>query len=326
MPLSERKRSAEMTQYIVRRLLLSIPVLIVVSVLVFGGVRVIPGDVCRLVLQTPDVTQEQCNTVIKGLGLDKPFATQYLSWGGNVLRGDFGTSMISHRGVLAEIELRLPLTLELALLASLFGIGLALPIGIYSALKQDQLADFGLRILTVGWLSMPGFWVATMLVTFPARWWGYSPPVGFVQVWQDPSKNLQQLYLPAIALGLSLCASLARLTRSSMLDVLRQDYVRVARAKGLRDQMVMFRHALKNAMLPVITLFGLQLGFLLGGTVVLESIFALPGLGTLLLNSVVVKDYTQIQGIVLFFAVIIVLINLAVDLSYAWFDPRVRYA
>jgi peptide/nickel transport system permease protein len=311
--------------YALRRLLLSIPVLVVVSILVFAGVRIIPGDVCRLVLQSPDIQQSQCAVVLHSLGLDRPAVTQYLIWSGGILHGDFGTSMISHRDVWGEIQDHLPVTLELALLAGTFAVALALPIGVYSALRQDRFADYGLRILTVGWLSMPGFWIATMLVTFPAKWWGYTPPVGYVQIWQDPLTNLQQMYLPAIALGLSLSASLARLTRSSMLEVLRQDYVRVARAKGLRDFVVMSRHALKNAMLPVVTLFGLQLGFLLGGTVVLESIFSLPGLGTFLLNSVIIKDYPQVQGTVLFFAVIIVLINLAVDLSYVWFDPRVRY-
>jgi peptide/nickel transport system permease protein len=315
-----------MTQYILRRLLLSIPVLVIVSILVFGGVRVIPGDVCRLVLQTPEVNEEQCARVEQNLGLDQPAARQYATWLGGVLRGDFGTSMISRRDVWQEIRSRMYLTVELALLASTFAVALAIPIGVYSAINQDKLGDHLLRLITVGWLSIPGFWVATMLITFPAKWWGYSPPVGYTQIWEDPLKNLEQLYMPAIALGLALSASLARLTRSSMLEVLRQDYVRTARAKGLKDRVVLYRHGLKNAMLPVITLFGLQLGFLLGGTIVLESIFALPGLGTLLLGSVVQKDYTQIQGIVLFFAAIIVVINLLVDLSYAWFDPRVRAA
>lgn len=315
-----------MGQYVVRRLLLSVPVLVLVTVLVFGGVRVIPGDVCRLVLQSTDIDQAQCTVVYKSLGLDKPPVVQYLNWSGGILHGNWGTSMATHRNVWSEIQDRMSLTVELSLLAAVFALSMAIPIGIYSAIEQDKLADYLLRILTIGWLSMPAFWVATMLVTFPAKWWGYSPPVGYVQVWQDPLKNLQQLYLPVFSLALALSASLARLTRSSMLEVLRQDYVRTARAKGLRQWAVMSRHALKNAMLPLITYFGLQLGFLLGGTVVLESIYALPGLGTLLLSSVTVKDYTQIQGIVLFFAVIIVFINLAVDLSYAWLDPRVRYA
>lgn len=315
-----------MAQYILRRLLLIIPVLFVVSIFVFGAVRIIPGDVCRLVLQTPEVSEEQCKVVRHSLGLDKPAVNQYLDWIGGVLQGDFGDSMISKRDVWNEIRNRMYLTAELALLSATFAVAVAIPIGVYSALKQDKMADYLLRFITIGWLSMPSFWVATMLVTFPAKWWGYSPPVGYEHIWQDPMKNLEQLYQPAFALGLALSASLARLTRSSMLEVLRQDYVRTARAKGLRERVVLSRHALKNAMLPVVTLFGLQFGFILGGTVVLEQVYALPGLGTLLLQSVNLKDYTQVQGLVLFFAVLIVFINLVVDLSYGWFDPRVRYS
>jgi peptide/nickel transport system permease protein len=315
-----------MAQYLLRRLLLIIPVLFIVSVLVFGAVRIIPGDVCRLVLQTPEVSEEQCKVVKESLGLDKPAVHQYLDWISGILQGDFGKSMISKRDVWGEITSRMRLTIELSVLSGFFAVIIAIPIGVYSALKQDKLADYLLRFITIGWLSMPSFWVATMLVTFPAKWWGYSPPVGYVHIWEDPMKNLEQLYQPAISLGLALSASLARLTRSSMLEVLRQDYVRTARAKGLRERVVLSRHALKNAMLPVVTLFGLQFGFILGGTVVLEQIYALPGLGTLLLQSVNLKDYTTVQGLVVIFAVLIVFINLVVDLSYGWFDPRVRYS
>ena len=316
-----------MGRYIARRLLLAIPVLFVISILIFGGVRLIPGNICGLVLGSAEaMTPENCARVERDLGLDKPVVTQYFHWLGNVLQGDLGKSMVNRRPVAGEIQRRMYTTLELAVLAGAFAVALALPIGIYSALKQDKLPDVGLRVLTVGWLAMPSFWVGSMLITLPAKWWGYAPPVPYVQVWEDPLKNLQQMYLPAIALGLALSATLARITRSSMLEVLRQDYIRTARAKGLRERVVLSKHALKNAMLPVITLFGLQLGFLLGGTVVLESLFALPGLGTLLLGSVLTKDYPEVQGLVLFFAVIIVLINLAVDLSYGWFDPRVRYS
>jgi peptide/nickel transport system permease protein len=202
---------------------------------------------------------------------------------------------------------------------------LAVPIGVISAVKQDSAIDYVLRIMSIGWLSIPSFWLATMLIVFPAKWWGYSPPVGYVDIWDDPLKNLEQLYLPAFALGLALSASLARVMRSAMLEVFRQDYIRTARAKGLREWVIISRHALKNSMIPVITLFGLQVGVLFGGTVVLEGIFSLPGLGLLTFQSVLIKDYTQVQGLVLFFAAILVTINLLVDLSYAWFDPRIRY-
>jgi len=315
-----------MALYLVRRLLLAIPVLLIVSILIFGAVRVIPGDICRLVLQSPEVTQDQCNRVEKELGLDKPAPQQYLTWLGGILKGDFGKSNLTKRPVFGEIRHRMNATLELALLASAFALAVAIPMGVYAALKQDKLPDYASRLLTIGWLSMPSFWVGTMLITFPAKWWGYAPPAGYVQLWEDPLKNLEQVYLAAISLGLALSATLARLMRSSMLEVLRQDYIRTARSKGLRERVILTKHALKNAMLPVVTLFGLQLGFLLGGTVVLESIFALPGLGTLLLDSVIRKDFTQLQGLVLFFSVVIIMINIAVDLSYAWFDPRIRYS
>jgi peptide/nickel transport system permease protein len=315
-----------MGQYIARRLLLAIPVLIAVSILIFGGVRFIPGNVCGIVLGGPEsMTPERCAQIDRDLGLDKPVVEQYFHWAGKILQGDLGKSMVNRRPVAEEIKNRLGATLELTILSGTFAVLLALPIGVFSALKQDKLPDVTLRVVTVGWLAMPSFWVGSMLITLPAKWWGYAPPTPFVQFWDDPMRNLEQMYLPAIALGLALSATLARITRSAMLEVLRQDYVRTARAKGLTERVVLSRHALKNAMLPVITLFGLQLGFLLGGTVVLESLFSLPGLGTLLLSSVLTKDFPEIQGLVLFFAVAIIFINLAVDLSYGMFDPRVRY-
>jgi peptide/nickel transport system permease protein len=244
---------------------------------------------------------------------------------GGLLTGDWGTTLISKRSVWDEIKTRIPVTLELTLLATTFAFIIALPIGIISAVRQDSITDYILRVLSIGWLSIPSFWLGTMLIVFPAQWWGYTPPVGYVDLWEDPLKNLEQLYLPAISLGLALSASLARVTRSAMLEVLRQDYIRTSRAKGLGERLVILRHALRNAMIPVVTLFGLQVGVLLGGTVVLESIFSLPGLGLLTFNAVTVKDYPQVQGLVLFFATVLVTVNLLVDLSYAWFDPRIRY-
>jgi peptide/nickel transport system permease protein len=325
-----------MGQYIARRLLLAFPVLIVVSILIFGGVRVIPGNVCGIILGGSEgMTEERCAQIDAELGLDQPVAEQYLDWSGiswfwggdtGILQGDFGESMVNRRPVLEEIRNRLGATLELTILSAGFAIFLALPLGVFSALKQDKLPDVGLRVLTVGWLAMPSFWVGSMLITLPAKWWHYSPPTPYVQFWDDPFTNLEQMYLPAIALGISLSAVIVRVTRSSMLEVLRQDYIRTARAKGLGEKVVLSRHALRNAMLPVITLLGLQLGFLIGGTVVLESLFSLPGLGTLLLSAVVTKDFPELQGLVLFFALAIILINLAVDLSYVLIDPRVRYS
>ncbi len=304
----------------------SVLVLFVISVIVFVAVRAIPGDVCSIVLATSDVDKQQCDAIDKELGLDKPVVTQYFSYMGGVVRGDFGTTLVSKQDVWGQIRTRIPLTLEITILSTVFALLLAIPIGVISAVRQDTVADYGLRLVTIGWLSIPSFWLGTVLIVFPAKWWGYSPPVGYVDIWQDPLKNLEQLYLPAIALGLALSASLARITRSSMLEVLRQDYIRTARAKGLRERMVVVHHGLRNAMIPVTTLFGLQVGVLFGGTVVLETIFTLPGLGSLLFNAVRIKDYSQVQGLVLLFAFVLVTINLLVDISYAWFDPRIRYA
>ncbi|MGB4863430.1 MAG: ABC transporter permease [Tepidiformaceae bacterium] len=315
-----------MSQYIAKRLLASVLILFVISILVFVAVRAIPGDVCKIVLNVQDVDQAQCDAVRKELGLDEPVATQYVKYMGGVLTGDWGKALISRQDVWHEIKIRIPLTVELTVLATGFALLIALPMGIISAMRQDSAIDYVLRIISIGWLSLPSFWIATMLIVFPARWWGYSPPVGYVDIWEDPMRNLEQLYLPAFSLGLALSASLARITRSSMLEVLRQDYIRTARAKGLKDRVVVIRHAMKNAMIPVVTLFGLQVGVLFGGTVVLEGIFSLPGLGFLTFQAVTVKDYTQVQGVVLFFAFVLVTINLLVDLSYAWFDPRIRYA
>ena len=315
-----------MAQYLVKRTLAAALVLFIISIVVFVAVRAIPGDVCRIVLATPDVDEAQCQVIRDELGIDEPVVTQYLKYMGGLFRGDWGTQLISQRDVWTEMRTRIPLTLELTILASVFAIIIALPIGVISAIKQDSPIDYVLRVLSIGWLSIPGFWLGTMLIVFPAKWWGYGPPVGYVDIWEDPLKNLEQLYLPAFSLGLALSASLARVTRSAMLEVLRQDYIRTARAKGLREYAIVVRHALKNSMIPVITLFGLQVGVLFGGTVVLEGIFSLPGLGLLTFQSVTLKDYPQVQGLVLFFAAVLVTINLLVDLSYAWFDPRIRYS
>lgn len=317
-----------MGSYIIRRLLIAFPVLFVVSILIFGGTRMVPGDICTIVLGVDTsgagASREQCDRVRSDLGLDKPVLTQYVTWATDALQGDLGRSMVQRRPVLEVMQGRIPTTVELALLGTILAILVGIPIGVISALKQDRMPDIAGRFLTIGWLSMPSFWVGTMLITFPAIWWGYATPVPYVEFWESPITNLEQVYLPVIALALALSAAIARLTRSSMLEVLRQDYVRTARAKGLHERVVLSKHALKNAMLPVITLIGIQVGFLLSGTVVLEFLFALPGLGSLLVESVITKDFAQVQGLVLFFAIIIILINIIVDVSYALFDPRVR--
>jgi peptide/nickel transport system permease protein len=313
-----------MTQYLVKRLLAGIPVLLVISVLIFAGVRVVPGDVCKIVLQSPEVDQAKCDVLYARLGLDRPAVAQYLSWMGGVLTGDLGTSIISDRSVWSQIQGRLGVTIELSFFSLILAMGAGIPVGVYSALRQDKPSDYLLRIVTIGWLSMPSFWIATLLITFPAKWWGYASPVAYQSLTSDPLSNLEKLLLPAVSLSLVFAGGVARITRSAMLEVLRQDYIRTARAKGLSERVILSRHALRNAMLPVVTVLGLQLSTLLGGTVIIESIYALPGLGTLLLGSVTLKDFPQVQGIVLFFAMVVVIVNLVVDVSYGWFDPRVR--
>ncbi len=326
MAREPRMGGEHLGRYVAKRLLFSLLVLWLISLVVFAAVRAIPGDVCKIVLATPDVDQKQCNAIRAELGLNRPLAVQYVSYMGNLLKGDLGNTLINKRDVATEIRERVPLTLELTVLSTVFALAISIPIGVISAARQNSAWDYGLRFLSIGWLSIPSFWLGTMLIIWPARLWNYSPPAGYVDIWIDPFKNLEQLYLPAIALGIALSASLARVTRSSMLEVLRQDYIRTARAKGLAEGWVVVRHGLRNAMIPVTTLFALQVGVLFGGTVVLESIFALPGLGQLTFNAVTIKDYTEVQGLVLFFATVLVAINLMVDLSYAWIDPRIRYA
>ncbi len=313
------------TQYIVKRLLFSVVVIFAISLIVFSAVRVIPGDVCAIVVGDR-VTPEQCAAIEERLGLDQPAPRQYMSWVGGIARGDFGTSLDQNRAVWPEIRKRIPVTVQLTLLSTLFAVAVALPIGVYSAARQDRFADYFLRIITIGWLSIPNFWLGVMLILLLSTWFGYVSPLGYAHPWDDLSTNLQQHALAAFALGLALSASIARITRSAMLEVLRQDYIRTARAKGLRESLVINRHALRNALIPVITLFALQFGVLFGGTVIIETVFNIPGLGRLLLRSVLLKDYPMVQGLVLLFAVVLVTINLIVDISYAWLDPRIRYS
>jgi peptide/nickel transport system permease protein len=317
-----------LAKYIATRLILTVPTLFLLTILVFGAIRIIPGDVCQLILQTGGTQEaidpETCRTINAALGIDRPVTRQYVSWMQGVLTGDLGKSLFNKRDVRQDIQLRMAVTLEIAVLGATFALLLGVPMGVASALNQNNFLDYALRFLAVGWLSVPSFWVGTLLVTLPALWWQYAPPVGYTNIWDDPLRNIQQMYLPTIAIGLGISASMARLTRSSMLEVLREDYVRTARAKGLAERNVIYRHALRNALMPVVTLFGLQTALLLSGTVVIELIFGLPGIGSFLLSSVQLKDYPAIQGAVLFFAVVVVFANLAVDLSYGFLDPRVR--
>jgi peptide/nickel transport system permease protein len=271
-------------------------------------------------------TPENLEKARQELGLDRPFLRQYYTWISGVLRGDLGYSLTSRRPVLQELLKRISLTSHLAIMSLVIALLIALPVGVLSAVRQDTAADYIGRLFAILGLSLPDFWLATVVITFLAIWFQWIPPIGFAPVWVDPARNLSQLLLPALIIGARLAAVSMRMTRSSLLEVLRQDYIRTAWAKGLRQRVVIMKHAFKNAFIPVITIVGQQFSVLLGGTVIVEFIFLQPGVGSLMLDAVVLRDYTLIQGAVMFFAAVTVVMNLLVDLSYAWLDPRIRYS
>lgn len=315
-----------MWRYILRRVLLAIVVLLLVSIGVFSIVRLLPGDAVILTLGEFSVlTPEALENARHELGIDRPFVNQYGTWIWGVVRGDLGDSLVTQRSVTGELSKRIKLTLHLAVMAMIVGLLIAIPIGILSAIRQDTAADYGGRMFAVMGLSLPDFWIAVVAITLLTIVFQWFPPRGFEPIWIDPWKNLQQLFLPALIIGWRFSAVVMRMTRSCLLEVLREDYIRTAQAKGLGEQAVIVRHALKNALIPVVTIVGQQFSLLIGGTVIVEFIFLLPGVGSLTLDAVLLRDYTMIQGAVLFFASIMVFMNLLVDLSYAWFDPRIRY-
>ena len=318
-----------MRAYIIRRLLLIVPSLFILSILVFLSVRFIPGDAIDAMLGKQgfigaEVDREALEHM---LGLDVPVHVQYARWIGGILRhGSLGHSLLGSRGAVEEkIIDRLPVTIELGVLAILIGLLIALPVGIYSAMRQDTAADYVGRSVAIIGLATPNFWLATMVVLYPSLWWAWSPPLNWVPFSEDPLGNLGMLILPSLILGTALAAATMRMTRTMMLEVLRQDYIRTAWAKGLRERVVVMRHAFKNALIPVVSLIGLQLPILIGGSVIMENIFSLPGLGRLMLVALEDRDYPVVSGVNLFFATAVVLFNLLIDLLYSWLDPRVRY-
>ncbi|HKU93692.1 MAG TPA: ABC transporter permease [Vineibacter sp.] len=317
-----------MQAYIARRLLALIPTLFFASVIVFVTVRLIPGDIIDLMLSSNDISagKKSRDQLEAALGLDQPMYLQYFRWIYAILfQGDFGKSLWQNTPVAEHLLVRLPITFELGFLALLVALAVAIPIGVYSAIRQDTAGDYVARSFSILMLSVPSFWVGTMVMVFPSIWWGWSPDVKFVPFSQDPLRNLGQMAIPAIILGCALSAVTMRLTRTMMLEVLRQDYVRTAWAKGLDERLVVVRHALRNALIPVVTLIGLQAPLLIGGAVILEQIFVIPGMGLLLLDAVSQRDYPIITGVFLIVGVAVMVINLIVDLSYGVLDPKVRY-
>lgn len=310
--------------YVLRRLLNMIPTLVGLSLIVFFMMRVVPGDATDLILEESP-TAVRKDELREELGLDRPLHEQYLIWIGGVVQGDFGRSFWTNRPVIDSIKDTAPVSIELALFASIAAFVIAVPIGVVSAVKQDTIWDYLGRSISIAALSIPNFYLGTLVVVLPAVLWKWVPPVSYEPIWESPWENLQQFWLPSLVIGASASATLMRMTRSALLEVLRQDYIRTAQAKGLAYGVIIRRHALKNAMVPVVTIFGALVAGLLTGTVITETIFNLPGLGRLTINAIAQRDYPQIQANVLLFGVIYVITNLVVDLSYAFLNPRIRY-
>jgi peptide/nickel transport system permease protein len=327
-----------MRAYIIRRLLVLIPTVLLVSMMIFVVMRILPGDIITAMMAaSPDesFSEYQRALLLIKLGLDAPLHVQYGRWMGflpqmdgsfrGILQGDLGVSWWRVTPVAELLALKWPVTLELGVIGLLIAQLIALPTGIYSAIRQDQWGDYIARSVAILCISVPGFWLGTIIIVFPSIWWGYMPPIMLIPFFEDPIGNLRMFVVAAIVLGMELCGRTMRMTRTMMLEVLRKDYIRTAWAKGLRERIVVIRHALKNALIPVITTIGIQVPILVGGTVIIEQIFVLPGMGRLMITAVLQRDYPLVNGIMLVFAAVLVLINLAVDLTYAYLDPRIRY-
>ena len=316
-----------MKAYIIRRLLLIIPTLFLLSIIVFLSVRFIPGDVIdMMVASNNSMYGVDREVLLHALGLDVPVYVQYGRWlRGIFLHGTLGNSLLGAWTVEEKIIGRLPVTLELGFLAILIALLIALPVGIYSAIRQDTAADYLGRSVAIIGLATPNFWLGIMVMIYPAIWWGWAPPMRLIPFSEDPLGNLEVFLIPSLILGTAMAAATMRMTRTMMLEVLRQDYIRTAWSKGLRERIVVIRHAIKNALIPVVSLIGLQLPLLVGGSVIMENIFNLPGLGRLFLTALSDRDYPVISGVNMFFASGVVGINLLIDLVYAYLDPRVRY-
>ena len=315
-----------MQAYIIRRLIAGVGILLILSLAVFLLLRIAPGDPAKLRCGL-GCTPERITAIRAELGLNESLPMQYFTWLGDVVTGDLGQATFTRKPVIDSIKQRLPITLELLIITIIVTVAVGVPFGIISALYRNSPADFVVRISAVFGLAVPNFWVATLVLMIPLALWGYAPPLNrTVSFFDDPIANLRQFGPPAVVLGMTSAAGIMRLTRSSLLEVLRTDYIRTARSKGLRESVVITRHALKNSVIPVVTVIGLQIAGLLGGTVIIEQIFALPGLGRYFFQTLVTRDFTVVQSLTLYIGVIVVLMNLLVDISYAWLDPRIRYA
>jgi peptide/nickel transport system permease protein len=316
-----------MQRYVIGRLLLMIPTLLGVAILTFVIMRVVPGDVIALrYAGSGSVPQEVIDRERAQLGLDRPMPVQFAEYMAGIIRLDFGKSLWTDRPVVDEIGARLGITLELAILATIIATLLAIPLGVVAAVKQDTWVDYAVRVISIGGLAVPSFWLGIMTILVLVVVFAWAPPLIFVPIWVDPVQNLSQLIWPALAVGYRYSAVATRMTRSSVLEVLREDYVRTARAKGVAEWLVVVRHALRNSLLPVVTVISLEFAFLFGGLVVTEQVFNVNGLGKLIVDAVAHRDYPLVQALVLLFSFVFVFVNFVVDLLYGVLDPRIRYA
>ena len=316
-----------MQRLIVRRLLIAIPTLVGATILVFVVMRVIPGDIAYALLAGEEgaaqVDPAALADLRRELGTDRPLHVQYVDWIAGLLQGSLGDSMLNRLPVAGEIARRLPITLEIALLSVAIGFGAGLPLGIISALRRDTWADLIARIASILFLAIPSFWLGLLILLLTTRLFTWIPPLGYHPLWSSPGTNLVQVLFPSLVIGSHLMAIVARMTRSTMLEVINEDYIRVARAKGFSERQIVLRHALKNSLLPVLTIASLSFGTLLGGAVVMERVFSVPGIGSYLIESITVRDYTAVQALVFIFAAAFIVINLIVDLAHGWLDPRI---
>jgi len=319
-----------MSRYLVRRLLLVIPTLFFVSLMVFISIRLLPGNIIDTMVAemgSGSGTSVTLNRVeiMNELGLDVPIHVQYVRWIWGLLQGNLGESLITHRPAIELIMQRLPVSLELGVFAMLFTVIFSLPLGVWSAVRQDSVSDYIGRSIAVAFIAIPGFWMGTMIMVYPSIWWNWSPSIDYIPFAQNPLENLKMFLLPAFIIAMATTGGMMRWIRTMMLETLRQDYIRTAWSKGLSERVVIFRHALKNSLIPVVTVFGYQVPMLVGGSVIIEQIFSLPGIGRLMLESLLKRDYTLVVAIDLFIAIVVLTTNIIVDLTYGWLDPRVQY-
>ncbi len=317
-----------MWQYIVKRLVLMIPTLIGAALVIFLLMHLVPGDVALLIIggdQGGDINMHELAKLREQLGLNRPMYVQFLSWLWGVMRLDFGKSLWTGASVVEELLIRLPLSLEVAIAATIVSILIAVPLGTLAAIRQDTWVDYGVRVISIGGLAIPAFWTGILIILFLVIYFEWSPPLEFVSITRDPWENFQQLVWPIVTVGYRNAAVISRMTRSTVLEVMREDYIRTAWAKGLRERWVVTKHALKNAILPVITIIGTEFAFLIGGLVVTETVFTLNGVGRFMVDAIAHRDIPVVQTLVLLIAFAFVFVNLIIDLLYAWLDPRISY-